>query len=120
MERNDGRDTFIVLRSDHGLQGGPYPIDYSTQIEHMRPFTTILAPTKHPILSIEQFASNQDRLATGFDIYHSIRYLMSASISADQKESKLLFDSGIPRWSYNLFRESIPLTRGCKEAKIPT
>jgi hypothetical protein len=115
MERNDGRDTFIVLRSDHGLQGGPYPIDYSTQIEHMRPFTAIIAPAKHPSLSIEQFASNQDRLATGFDIYHSIRYLMSAF-----NKSKLLFDSGIPRWSYNLFRESIPLTRGCKEAKIPT
>lgn len=120
MERNDARDTFIILRSDHGLQGGPYPIDYSTQIEHMRPFTTIIAPAKHPSLSIEQFASNQDRLATGFDIYHSIRYLMSASISEEQKESKLLFDSGIPPWSYNLFRESIPLTRGCKEARIPT
>jgi len=61
--KNDSRDTYIILRSDHGLQGerdnvaknmvfsfndshlvisslgGPNPIDFSTQVEHMHPWT---------------------------------------------------------------------------------
>mmetsp|Transcript_27789 Transcript_27789/g.47000 ORF Transcript_27789/g.47000 Transcript_27789/m.47000 type:complete len:563 (-) Transcript_27789:166-1854(-) len=119
MARNDSRDTFIILRSDHGLQGGPHPIDYATQIEHMHPFTAVIAPAKHPSLSIDTFALNQNRLATGFDIYHSMRYLMSASLNEDKDKSKLLFDYGIPRWSYNLLRQSIPLNRDCNKAKIP-
>ncbi len=85
----------------------------------MHPFTAIIAPAKHPSLSIEQFASNQNRLATGFDIYHSIRYLMSASLNEEKEKSGLLFDYGIPRWSYNLLRQSIPLNRNCEMAKIP-
>ena len=120
MARNDARDTYIVLRSDHGLQGGPYPIDYSTQIEHMHPWTAIIAPANHQSLSREAFAANQNKLATGFDMYHSIRYLMSPSLvqKTDSKNS-LLFDAGIPRWSHNLFHEVIP-SRNCKDAKIPT
>jgi len=99
--------------------GGPHPIDYATQIEHMHPFTAVIAPAKHPSLSIDTFALNQNRLATGFDIYHSMRYLMSASLNEDKDKSKLLFDYGIPRWSYNLLRQSIPLYRDCNKAKIP-
>ena len=120
MKRNDARDTYIIIRSDHGLQGGPYPIDYSTQIEHMNPFTAIIAPTSHPGFSIEHFASNQNRLATGFDLYHSMRYLMSPSLFGREREkSKLIFDAGIPPWSYNLLSQTIPRNRNCKEAKIP-
>eukprot|EP00571_Detonula_confervacea_P000538 CAMPEP_0172318456 /NCGR_PEP_ID=MMETSP1058-20130122/34927_1 /TAXON_ID=83371 /ORGANISM="Detonula confervacea, Strain CCMP 353" /LENGTH=1694 /DNA_ID=CAMNT_0013033295 /DNA_START=295 /DNA_END=5379 /DNA_ORIENTATION=+ len=115
MARNDSRDTYVVLRSDHGLQGGPYPIDYATQIEHMHPWTAIIAPAYHPSLSTGPFSSNQNMLVTGFDIYHSIRYLMSPN----KKQNSLLFDAGIPRWSYNLFQQKIPSGRNCQDAKIP-
>ncbi|KAL7552327.1 hypothetical protein ACHAWF_015555 [Thalassiosira exigua] len=99
---------------------GPYPIDYSTQIEHMNPWTAIIAPQNHQSFSIEPFSSNQNRLVTGFDIYQSIRYLMSPSLAKQKNEQRVpLFDAGIPQWSYNLFQESIPLSRNCQEAKIP-
>ena len=115
MSRKDSRDTYIVLRSDHGLQGGPYPIDYATQIEHMHPWTAVIAPANDQSLSIEHFSSNQDRLVTGFDIYNSIRYLMSP----DNNQKSHMADAGVPSWSYNLFEQAIPLTRNCRDSKIP-
>ena len=115
MARDDPRDTVIILRSDHGLQGGPTPIEYSSQIEHMHPLTAIITPARHQSISISSLASNQNRLATGFDLYHSLRYLMSPDIT---KKSSL-FEAGIPWWSYNLFQQTIPSDRSCSDAKIP-
>jgi hypothetical protein len=113
VQKENDRPTYIVLRSDHGLQGGPYPIDYSTQIEHMNPWTAIISPAQDLSSEIlSNLAWNQGRLVTGFDLYHSIRYLMTPF--KDKNEA-----AGIPPWSYNIFQESIPAKRNCKTAKIP-
>lgn len=108
MSRNDERPTVIIMRSDHGLQGGPYPVDYSTQIEHMHPWTAIIVPELAG-LSVESLATNQDRLVTGFDIYNSMRSIMDPA-SMPQ----------LPPWSYNLFRDKIPSGRNCIDARIPS
>ena len=120
MAMSDNRKTFIILRSDHGLQGGPYPIDYATQIEHMQPWTAIISPASHQSLSIGPFSSNQNNLVTGFDIYHSLRYLMSPLLTGgNYEQGSALFSAGIPPWSYNLFHHVIPQSRNCRDAKIP-
>lgn len=108
----------VLLISLLLYQGGPYPVDFATQIEHMHPWTAIIAPAKLQTLSIGPFSSNQKRLTTGFDIYHTIRSLMSP-VAKGNGHNSLFFDSGIPRWSYNLFQQTIPSTRNCQDAKIP-
>lgn len=77
----------------------------------MHPWTTILAPADLAHLSIESLASNQDRLVTGFDIYNSMRSIMS------QETTDLI---GIPPWSYDLLQDIIPSERSCVDAKIPS
>lgn len=115
VTRQDARETLIVLRSDHGLQGGPWPIDYSVQIEHMRPWTTLLFPRSYKHVDKHVLAINQERLTTGFDIYNTLRFAMTPS---DESASPLL-DAGIPRWSFNLFKQEVPRSRTCFDAKIP-
>ena len=80
----------------------------------MNPWTAIIAPVRHihTSQSIDTIASNQDKLVTGFDLYHSIRHLMKPF----KDRSKAV---GIPTWSYNLLTESIPSKRNCKDARIP-
>jgi len=121
MDSNEEKETFIFLRSDHGLQGGPFPIEYSTQIEHMHPWTAIITPSEHHTIDLAAFSSNQHRLITGFDIYHTLRYLMSPRIANndERKDFGVLFNEGIPPWSFNIFRDSISTTRNCIDAKIP-
>ena len=82
----------------------------------MHPWTAIIAPVKHPSISTSAFSSNQNRLVTGFDIYHSLRYLMSPRKS---KQGALVFGAGIPNWSYNIFQHSVSTERSCSDAKIP-
>jgi hypothetical protein len=93
------------------LSGGPYPVDYSFQIEHMHPWTTFIVPAGSAKLSIDSLALNQDRLVTGFDLYNTMRHLMVPSTKSDL--------IGIPPWSYNLLRQTVPAERNCSEAKIP-
>eukprot|EP00957_Ditylum_brightwellii_P160687 12233380-Ditylum_brightwellii.AAC.1 len=64
LQRPDANNTIIVLRSDHGLQGGPSPIDFSTQVEHMYPFNNLIVPNTFRGSSwwIENLFSNQDKL----------------------------------------------------------
>lgn len=75
LRRADAGNTLIVLRSDHGLQGGPNIIDYSFQREHALPWTTMIIP--EAIIPndgmLDVLHHNTDRLVTGFDIYHTLR-----------------------------------------------
>ena len=114
LTRQDARETLIVLRSDHGLQGGPWPIDYSVQVEHMQPWTTLLFPKSYKHVDKNVLAINQERLTTGFDVYSSLRFAMTPSQSAFP-----LLDAGMPRWSFNLFKQEIPRSRTCADAKVP-
>jgi len=101
-------NTIIVVRADHGLQGGPTTVDYSVQVEHRHPWTQIVIPQKLAGDSLSVLATNQDRMTTGYDLYHSFRNLMSSSDVAP-----------VPDWSIDFFREEIPSDRTCDDAKIP-
>ncbi len=37
----------------------------------------------------------------------------------ERKDINVLFNAGIPPWSFNIFRDSIPTSRNCTDAKIP-
>ena len=101
-------NTIVVVKTDHGLQGGPSTVDYSQQVEHREPWTQIIISQDLAGESLSVLAQNQDRLATGYDLYHTIRAIMRSMDAAP-----------VPDWSYNLFKSVIPKERSCKEAKIP-
>jgi len=110
LSRKDSEQTVIVVRGDHGLQRGPMAPDFGLQVEHRRPWTEILVPEKL-VPSKSALFHNQFRMSTGFDLYNTIRSLISNLEAGNQKE-------GIPTWSYDLLSELIPLNRTCEEAKV--
>ena len=107
----DKERTVIFIRSDHGLQKGPMIVDYALQVEHRHPWTEILIP-ESLVISKPALFDNQARMLTGFDLYHTMRLLMSDRAKGRDAES------GIPDWSYDVISEEIPKTRTCKEAKV--
>ncbi len=122
LERPDAEETVIVLRSDHGLQGGPTPIDFSAQVEHLNPFNSIIIPKKLKGYSMKSLYSNQDKLVTGYDLYNTLRILMAPQYN-DGRLIKIGgykgHESGIPEWSYNLLHDIVPDDRTCEDARIP-
>jgi len=125
LRRPDAENTIIVLRSDHGLQGGPSPIDFSTQVEHMHPFNNLIVPAKFRGSQswIDKLFANQDKLVTGYDLYNTLRGMLKPRTKGNGDPIKLDHiighDSGIPDWSYDLFSQEVPHDRSCEEAKIP-
>jgi hypothetical protein len=118
LQRQDAKDTIIIVRSDHGLQGGPSPIDFSHQVEHLNPFNTLIVPDKFQGSWLDNLYANQDKLVTGYDLYNTLRSITEphqegdgGSINPDR--------SGIPDWSYDLLSKKVPQDRTCKDAKIP-
>jgi hypothetical protein len=111
INQADADNTIIIIRSDHGLQGGPLKVDYSTQIEHMNPWNNIIVPAMYPTLSIAALEANQRRLVTGFDLYHMLRNLMTL------KQPRT--PDGIPKWSFDFITTEIPADRSCSDARIP-
>lgn len=110
IARPDAKNTVIVLRSDHGLQGGPSPIDFSTQVEHMNPFNNLIIPSKLNDLSLQRLFYNQDKLVTGYDLYKTLRALVRRPGRSS---------SSLSKFSYNLLEEKVPPDRTCSDAKIP-
>jgi len=104
-------DTMVILRSDHGLQGGPAIIEYSTQLEHSNVWNNIIVPARfgNGIAKFEALAQNHDRMVTGFDLYHAMTRLMTRGIA---------IDAPVPSWSYDLLNSVIPKNRTCAEARI--
>lgn len=120
MSRTDSSNTVIVMRSDHGLQGGPAVVDYSFQMEHRLAWTEMIVPKTYSRLNVDALAGNQQRLITGFDIYHTLRALMKGGRLAGQ--TKLHEKSGLPpfpTWSYDLINVEVPEARTCASAKVP-
>lgn len=77
LARADANRTVILLGSDHGLQGGPTTMEFATQMEQRRPWTTLLLP--EALLDADGASTlrrNQQRLVTGFDLYHTLLGLM--------------------------------------------
>lgn len=117
LESEGMKDTVVVLRSDHGLQGGPSIIDYSTQIEHRHPWTEIIVPAGLPGISLGTLIANQEKLVTGFDLYRTIRSLMSSNLRGTDGESSM--HPPVPDWSFDILSSDIPPMRTCKDARIP-
>jgi len=124
MARKDADNTIIVIRSDHGLQDGPTIMEYSTQVEHGRPWTEIIVPQSLNGMHLEALEGNQDRLASGFDLYRTLREAMTTmpsdeTITEMTNINSAIITKSIPSWSYNLFTSNIPKSRTCYDARIP-
>ena len=92
LERDDAQHTVFVVRSDHGLQGGPSTADYATQIEALRPWTEIIVPKISMKKSLESLFWNQERLVTGADLYRSLTAIVHGQNSESLRRiSSLLF-----------------------------
>ena len=117
LARSDANSTIIVLRSDHGIQGGLACGDYSTQVEHLRPWTEIIIPQNIYGVEWDKLEANQHRLATGFDLYKTLRSLMSTSRLGAQ-EPKEGFSPSVPQWAINLLTSEIPQNRTCQDARL--
>jgi hypothetical protein len=115
LSREDAKSTVIILRSDHGLQRGPMAMDYSTQVEHTRPWTELLVPESLPGLSKAAFFQNQNRLTNGFDLYNTLRALMTEHSDGPVQMNNT---AAIPDWSFNLLRTAIPANRTCRDARL--
>lgn len=105
-------DTMVILRSDHGLQGGPSGnIEYSTQQEHLNVWNNIILPARFRdgSASFEALAQNQDRMVSGFDLYHTMIRHMARGVA---------IDTPVPSWSYDLLNSVIPRNRTCADARI--
>jgi len=118
LGRKDAEDTIIVLRSDHGLQGGPSPIDFSFQVEHMRPFNNLIVPETFRNLSLEALLSNEKELVTGFDLFKTLRLIIDPRIATEDVN---MHDQPVTLkdWSYDLLNDKVPSDRTCEDAKIP-
>jgi len=111
LRRADATNTLIVVRGDHGLQGGSNVADYAIQVEALRPWTEMIVPNEFPNLSLTTLLENQDRLATGYDLY---RTLAEAIVAGNET----LMPPPSP-WTFNLLHQSIPENRTCVDAKVP-
>ena len=108
--RENFSNTIIILRADHGLQGGPATVEYSVQTEHREPWTQIILPQALDGIALDALYKNQDNLATGYDLYKTILDLMSST----RKSVPVA-----PDWSVNLLQSAISEYRTCWDAKIP-
>ena len=110
LSRTDWQRTVIIIRSDHGLQKGPMSVDFSLQVEHRHPWTEIVVP-QNLVVSKSALFNNQARMLTGFDLYRTMRFLMSDRTDIGNSE-------GIPDWSFDILSEEIPQNRTCEQAKV--
>jgi len=110
LSRPNMENTIIVLRSDHGLQGGPSTPDYSIQQEALRPWTEIIVPKNLSGLSLDALFRNTNRLATGFDLYNTLTTSMIGENSS--------IAPTYPSWSNHLWRSEIFPRRTCAQAFV--
>ena len=148
LTREDANSTVIIIRADHGLQRGPTAMDYGLQLEHNRPWTEILVPESLSGFSKSVFFQNQNRLTSGFDLYHTMRDLMTVvpekneetglpekSIDTstfkrfwrrisnfydddDDDDGRSYTPPAKPDWTYNLLKSTVPHNRTCLEARV--
>lgn len=111
INRNDANNTVIVVRSDHGLQGGETTMEYSTQIEAFRPWNELVVPQTLPHVSLDVLARNQVRLVTASDLYRTLAEVMTTGGSQLMPKP--------PTWTTNILKTSIGTNRTCVDAKVP-
>jgi len=129
-QREDFKNTLIIVRSDHGLQKGPMAMDYNLQVEHTRPWTEILVPESFPSLSKRAFFENQNRLVSGHDLYHTIRSVIDPSSTSTSASNLMGWykrlrslrqpskTTPLGDWSYDLLSTVVPEERTCRDARV--
>lgn len=110
LEREDTNNTIFIVRSDHGHQGPPNNIDYSSQIEALRPWTEIIVPKNFPNYTIQNLYKNQHRLVSGPDLYRSLANLIV------QGEPGIM--PAPSDWTIDFLNDEIPMSRTCADAKV--
>jgi hypothetical protein len=88
-------------------------MDYSLQVEHRQPWTEVLVP-ESLVSSKSALFNNQARMLSVFDLYRTMRSLMSLIPTS----SNSMKEEGIPDWSYDIFSTEISKSRTCEEAKV--
>mmetsp|Transcript_36458 Transcript_36458/g.112782 ORF Transcript_36458/g.112782 Transcript_36458/m.112782 type:complete len:1213 (-) Transcript_36458:23-3661(-) len=107
-------DTYVLLRSDHGLQqANGWSADWSYQIEHRLPFAALFAPRRGALRddALATLRANSDRLVTSFDLYKTLRGLLDPASRGD--------DSAAPPWAIDLLTQRVPRNRSCGDALVP-
>lgn len=107
----EATNTIILVRSDHGLQGGGQTRDYAVQIEAYRPWTEVILPRTFPEKSLDNLYKNQDRLVTGHDLYRTIA---TAAIAGESTNMPPPGD-----WAIDFLDKEIPESRTCADARVP-
>ena len=116
-----GRDTVVVLRSDHGLQSGPWAFEFSQQWEHKQPMLHLLLPYAVATPEVRaRLADNSARLVTSFDLYNTLMGILTSSAPATTRgggSSEVPLKGPIP-WAYNLLTQHVPENRSCSSAGV--
>jgi hypothetical protein len=106
LNHSSAKNTIILVRSDHGLQGGnAATVDYSTQLEHRRPWNTIVVPKRFYTRNLH---INSGKAITPYDLYATLKEL----ITMKKYEHR-------PAWQFNILHDEIPSSTMCKKRKIP-
>mmetsp|Transcript_29144 Transcript_29144/g.57921 ORF Transcript_29144/g.57921 Transcript_29144/m.57921 type:complete len:279 (-) Transcript_29144:1255-2091(-) len=95
-----GRDTVVVVRSDHGRQGGPARREHAAQAEHV-----LVVPGRVPTTVVRRNADAA--LVTGFDLHRTLVGVVTGA------------GGGGTPWSVDLLRAEVPQNRTCAEAGVP-
>ncbi|XP_053214725.1 uncharacterized protein LOC128397954 [Panonychus citri] len=109
-------DTVFILMGDHGPRfGGQMTTEYG-QYESRLPLFNIHLPKKltkrHPHLA-KYLTRNQNRLTTWLDV----REILKDIASGNYEE---LINSNEVKRAYSIWRQEVPFTRNCLQARIPS
>ena len=87
----------------------------------MRPFNNLIVPERFHDLSLRNLFTNQNKLVTGYDLYNTLRSLLTPKLKngSNAIKNEKNFLNGVPEWSLNLLKENVPDDRTCEDAKVP-
>lgn len=86
----------------------------------MNPFNSLIVPEKFRGGSfIDSLFANQDKLVTGYDLYNTMRSIVTPHTKGGGPLKDSKYTAGIPDFSYNLLTEEVPGDRSCEDARVP-
>ncbi|KAH7694213.1 Protein F07C3.3, partial [Aphelenchoides avenae] len=107
-------NTFVIIMGDHGQRISSIQNTYTGRIEERMPMFGMHVPERfrkqHPE-KYRKLQENKNRLTSNFDVYETLREIMSLAHPDVLKETTQ--DAGL-----SLFKE-VPKDRTCRDARIP-
>ncbi|XP_050081796.1 uncharacterized protein LOC126569042 [Anopheles aquasalis] len=116
--------TVLILMSDHGIRWGSFRNTYQGMMEERQPFLTFVLPpwfqARYPT-AYRNLRQNRLRLTTHFDLYETLKDIVSPSPSLEtsairDRAVELIESKPTPR-GISLFLP-VPVTRSCEDAGI--